>query len=113
MSRKTTLASIVAGAGMALAAGIPAAQAIAPSIRSDDASAHVAQALNALNARWNAEAAAYRASQARLAEARAVNALDQRWNAVAKAYKQQLASELALKALIARWNAEAVFFGLR
>ena len=87
-SRKLTT-SIVAGAVIALGAGIPAAQAIAPADHHTTASAHASQALIALNARWNAEAAAYRASQA------------------------QLAAERAIKAVDDRWNAQAVFFGLR
>ena len=76
-------------------------------------SQHVTQALNALNARWNAEAAAYRASQAQLASDRAIKAVDDRWNAQAKAYKTRLDAAQALKALDDRWNAQAVFFGLQ
>jgi hypothetical protein len=71
-------------------------------------SQHAAQALNALNARWNAEAAAYRASQAQLAADRAIKAVDDRWNAQAKAYKARLADDLALKALNARLNAQGM-----
>src|SRR5690242_8022308 len=105
------IAAVVTGAGMALGAGIPVAQAAAPSVHSN-ASAHAAQALNALNARWNAEAAAYRASQAELAQARAIGALDARLNAQARGYRLRLSAALALKAVDARWNAEAVYFGL-
>jgi hypothetical protein len=42
-----------------------------------------------------------------------VKALDARWNAQAAAYKSRLDAALALKALDARWNAQALFFGLR
>jgi hypothetical protein len=111
-SRKLTT-SIVAGAVIALGAGIPAAQATAPVLHHGTSSAHAAQALIALNARWNAQAAAYRASQAQLAAERAIKAVDDRWNAEAKAYKARLDAALALKALNARWNAQALFFGLR
>jgi hypothetical protein len=111
-SRKLT-GSIVAGAVIALGAGIPAAQAIAPVVHDTKASAHAAQALNALNARWNAQAAAYTASRAQLAADRAIRAVDDRWNAQASAYKTRLDTALALKALDARWNAQALFFGLR
>ena len=111
-SRKLTR-SIVAGAVIALGAEITAAQAIAPVVHHPTASAHAAQALNALNARWNAEAAAYGAAQAKLAADRAIKAVDDRWNAQAKAYKTRLDAAQALKALDARWNAQAVFFGLQ
>ena len=113
MSTRTTLASIVAGAVIALGAGIPSPAGDCTVVSHNDASAHVAQALNALNTRMNAEAAAYKASLAQLAEARAIGALDARWNAEVKAYKVRLSAALALKALDARWNAEALFFGLR
>ena len=111
-SRKLTR-SIVAGAVIALGAGIPAAQAIAPVVHHTTASARAAQALNALNARWNAEAAAYKAAQAQLAADRAIKAVDDRWNAQAKAYRTWLDAAVALKALDARWNAQALFFGVR
>lgn len=111
-SRKFTM-SIVAGAVVALGAGIPAAQAAAPVVHRPATSAHAAQALTALNARWNAQAAAYRASQAQLAADRAIKAVDDRWNAQAKVYTTRLDAALALKALNARWNAQALFFGLR
>ena len=111
-SRKLTR-SIVAGAVIALGAGIPAAQAIAPVVHHSTASAHAAQALAALNARWNAQVTAYRATQAQLAAERAIKAFDDRWNAQAKAYKTRFDAALALKALNARWNAQALFFGLR
>jgi hypothetical protein len=110
--RKLTT-SIVAGAVIALGAGIPAAQAVAPVVHHGTASAHAAQALAALDARWNTEAASYRASQRQLAADRAVKAVDDRWNAQARAYKMRLDAALALKALDARWNAQALFFGLR
>jgi hypothetical protein len=112
MRSKELTTSIVAGAVIALGAGIPAAQPAAPVVYHTTASAHAVQALIALNARWNAQAAAYRASQARLAADRAIKAVDDRWNAEAKAYKTRLAGALALNALNARWNAQAVFFGL-
>jgi hypothetical protein len=111
-SRKLTT-SMVAGAVIALGAGIPAAQATAPANHHTTASAHASQALTALNARWNAQAAAYRASHAQLAADRAIKAVDDRWTAQAKAYKARLDGSLALKALNARWNAQALFFGLR
>jgi len=80
-------ASFAAGIGIALGVGIPAAQATAPVVHHAAASTHLTkQALSALDARWNAQAAAY---------------------------KSQLAAALALKALNARWNAEALYFGLR
>ena len=113
MKSKTLATSIVAGVVFALGAGITGAQAIAPVVQHATASAHAAQALIALNARWNAQAAVYRASQAQLAADRAIKAVDDRWNAQAKAYKTQLDAALALKALEARWNAQALFFGLR
>jgi hypothetical protein len=111
-SRKLTT-SFVAGAVIALGAGIPAAQATAPADHHATASAHAAQALVALNARWNAQAAAYTAAQAQLAADRALKAVDDRWSAQAKAYRTRLDGALALKALNARWNAQALFFGLR
>ena len=111
-SRKLTR-SIVAGAVIGLGAGIPAAQAIAPVVQHPSASSRAAQALNALNARLNAEAAAYRAAQAQLAADRAIKAIDNRWNAQAKAYKTRLEAAQALKALDARWNAQAGFCGLQ
>ena len=111
-SRKLTR-SIVAGAVIALGAEIPTAQAIAPVVHHTTASARAAQALNALNARWNAEATAYRGAQAQLAADRAIKGVDDRWNAQAKAYKTRLDAAQALKALDARWNAQAVFFGLQ
>jgi hypothetical protein len=111
-SKKLTM-SIVAGAVLALGAGIPAAQATAPVYRQATASAHATQALIALDARWNAQAGAYRASQAQLASDRAIKAVDDRWTAQAKAYKTRLAGALALEALDARRNAQALFFGLR
>jgi hypothetical protein len=88
MSSKTLSAAIVVGVGMALGA-LPVAQAAAPVVHHPVVSAQAAQALTALNARLNAQAAAYKSAQAQLAAARAVRALD------------------------ARWNAEARFFGLR
>ena len=113
MNSKNLTTSIVAGAVIALGAGIPAAQAIAPVVHHTTTSAHAAQALSALDARWNAQAAAYRASQAQLAADRAIKAVDDRWNAQAKAYKTRLDAAQALKALDDRWNAQAVFFGLQ
>ena len=113
MKPRTLIASTAAGVTMALAAGIPAAQATAPTTRDESVSAHAAQALNALNARWNAEASAYKATLAQRAEARAVSALDQRWEAEAAAYRGRVSTARALKALDLRWNAQAVFFGLR
>jgi hypothetical protein len=113
MKSKNLTTSIVAGAVIALGAGIPAAQAIAPVVHHTTTSAHAAQALSALDARWNAQAAAYRASQAQLAADRAIKAVDDRWNAQAKANRARLDAALALKALNARWNAQASFFGLR
>jgi hypothetical protein len=113
MQSKKLTASAVAGAVIALGAGIPTAQATAPDVHRTASSAQAAQALVALNARWNAQAAAYRATKAQFAADRAIKAVDDRWNAQAKAYKSQLAGALALKALNARWNAQAVFFGLR
>jgi hypothetical protein len=113
MHSKKLTASAIAGAVIALGAGIPVAQATAPDVHRTATSAHAAQALVALNARWNAQAAAFRASQAQLAADRAIRAVDDRWNAQAKAYKTRLADGLALEALNARWNAQAVFFGLR
>jgi hypothetical protein len=76
-------------------------------------STHATQVLNALNARWKAQADAYRIRLAEQAQARAVFALDRRWQAQAAAYKSHLSAAQALRALNARWNAEAVFFGLR
>jgi hypothetical protein len=111
-SRKLTT-SIVAGAVIALGTGIPAAQATAPVLHHSSSSAHAAQALVALNARWNAQAAAYRASRAQLAAERAIKDVDDRWNAEANAYRTRLDAAPALKALNARWNAQALFFGLR
>ncbi len=113
MASRTFFASTIAGVGLALATAIPAAQATAPVHRGTQASAHATQALNALNARWNAEAAAYRAAQTRQAEARAVNALDLRLTAQAKAYDAKLTTARIIRALDARWNAQATFFGLR
>ena len=113
MNSRKLCRSIVAGAVIALGAGTPAAQAITPVVHHPSASAHAAQALNALNARWNAQAAAYTASRAQLAADRAIRAVDDRWNAQASAYKTRLDTALALKALDARWNAQALFFGLR
>jgi hypothetical protein len=113
MKSKDLITSIVAGATIALGAGIPGAQAAAPVVHHTTASAHAAQALIALNARWNAQANAYKASHARLAADRALKAVDDRWNAQAKAYKTRLSGALALKALNARWNAQALFFGLQ
>jgi hypothetical protein len=113
MKSKKLTTSIVAGAVIALGAGVPAAQATAPVVHHSTASAHEAQALTALDARWNAQAAAYRASRAQLAAARAIKAVDDRWNAQARAYRTQLDAALALKALDARWNAQALFFGSR
>jgi hypothetical protein len=113
MNSRNLTRSIVAGAVIALGAGTPAAQAIASVVHHPTASAHAAQALNALDARWNTEAAAYRASQAQLAADRAIRAIDDRWNAQARAYKTRLDTAQALKALDARWDAEALFFGLR
>ena len=43
----------------------------------------------------------------------ALTALDARWNAEAAAYKKQHDAFLGLKALDARWNAQALYFGLR
>ena len=113
MNSRNLTRSIVAGAVIALGAEITAAQAIAPVVHHPTASAHAAQALNALDARWNAQAANYRASQAQLAADRAIKAVDDRWNAQAKAYKTRLDAAQALKALDDRWNAQAVFFGLQ
>ena len=113
MKSKNLMTTMVAGAVIALGAGIPAAQAAAPVFHHTTANAHTAQALIALNARWNAQADAYRASQEQLASDRALKAVDDRWNAQANAYKARLAGALALKALNARWNAQALFFGLQ
>jgi hypothetical protein len=113
MKSKNLVTSMVAGAVIALGAGIPAAQASAPVVHHATANAHAAQALISLNARWNAQADAYRASRAQLVSDRALKAVDDRWNAQAKAYKTRLAGALALKALNARWNAQALFFGLQ
>ena len=113
MKPRTLSAAIVTGVVVALGAGIPAAQATAPVDHHTMASAHAAQALIALNARWNAQANAYMASRAQLAADRAIRAVDDRWSAQARAYKTRLDGALALKALNARWNAQAVFYGLR
>jgi hypothetical protein len=114
MRTRNLSASFVTGLGIALGVGIPAAQATAPVVHHATVGTHMTkQALSALDARWNAQAAAYRTAQAQLAQARAVKALDARWNAQAAAYKSRLDAALALKALDARWNAQALFFGLR
>ena len=114
MSTRTTVAAIVAGAALALGAGIPAAQATETTIHSTTASAHAAQALNALDARWNAEAAAYRTTLAQLAAGArdqcARRALERRGQ---RPTGRGSRPRSALKALDARWNAEALFFGLR
>lgn len=113
MRSRSLSASIVTGVLVASGAGIPAAQASAPVVHHPVVSTYAAHALTALEARWNAEAAAYKASRARLAAARALGAVDARWNAEAAAYKARLAAARALAALDARWNAEASYFGSR
>jgi hypothetical protein len=108
--------AVVAGIGLSVGGAIPVAQAVAPAVHHSATSAYSAQALNALGARWNAEAAAYRAAQARLESARALQALGARWNAEAAAYRAaqaRLESARALKALGERWNAEAGYFGVK
>jgi hypothetical protein len=86
MATRNLSASIVAGVGLALGIGIPA-QATEVTAGHATTSAHMArQALTALDARWNAEAAAF---------------------------KKQHDAFLALTALDARWNAQALYFGLR
>jgi hypothetical protein len=60
MSSRSRIASFVAGIGIALGVGLPTAEGTAPANHQSSASAHMtAQALAALDARWNAEAEAY------------------------------------------------------
>ncbi len=102
-TRPTTL---LIGIGTTLALIVPAAHAATDnqnSVSTTQAANHFqvarntlhvdtrdSQALAALNARWNAEAAAYSSGQAQTATARAIHALDARWNAEAAAYRAQL-----------------------
>jgi hypothetical protein len=70
--------TVAVGIGLALAAMIPAAsQARETGYKDQAASAYSAQALNALNARWNAEAASYKAR---------LKALDASWNVATRRY---------------------------
>ena len=103
---KTRPTTLLIGIGTTLALIAPAAQAATNSRTNIStaqaanhfqvarntlhANTHDSQALAALNARWNAEAAAYKSSQAQTATARAIHALDARWNAEAAAYRAQL-----------------------
>ena len=114
MGTRNLSASFVAGAGIALGVGIPAAQATAPTVHHVSVSTHMTkQAISALDARWNGEAAVYKTAQAQLAQARALKAVDARWKAEDSYYKSKLASFVALKAINARWIAEDSFYGLR
>jgi len=100
MKTRHLSASLVAGVGSALGIGVPLAQATAPVVHHAASSAHMTkQALSALDARWNAQAAAHRTAEAELAQA--------------AAYRSRLGAALALKALNARWNAQALYFGRR
>jgi len=81
MSSRSLSASFVAGVGIALGVAIPAAQATAPVVHRPAAATQTSQALAALDARWNAEAASYRSQQS---ATRALKALDARWNAQAR-----------------------------
>jgi hypothetical protein len=116
MGSRKLYANVTVGLGMALAVAVPTALGRAPVTHRPAVTSHTTQALTALDARWNAEAAAYKATQVQLAAARAVIALDARWNAEAAAFKAthvQLDAARALNALDARWNAEAAYFGAR
>jgi len=102
MTHRNLSATIATVVGLAAAVAVPAAQAKAPVAGRPAASFYTAQALAALNARWNAQAAKFETE-------RAIAALDARWNAEAASYE----AARALVALDARWNAEARHFGLR
>ena len=80
--RATNLGRTVAvGAGLALAAMIPAvSQARETANKTQATSATSLQTLKALNARWNAEAAGYKVLQARL------KALEGEWNVAPRRY---------------------------
>ena len=59
MRSKNRGATIAVGIGLALAAATPVAQAKAPSVDRPATSFYTARALNALDQRWNAEAASF------------------------------------------------------
>jgi hypothetical protein len=79
MRSKNRSATIAVGIGLALAAATPVAQAKAPSVDRPATSFYTARTLNALDQRWNAEAASF-------APGRALKALDARWNAEARSF---------------------------
>jgi type IV secretory pathway TrbL component len=85
MRAKNRGATIAVGIGLALAAALPAAQAKAPSVDRPATSFYSARALNALGARWNAEAASFSGT------ARAQRAVDARWNAEARSFGRSTA----------------------
>ena len=80
--RATNLGRTVAvGAGLALAAMIPAVSQARETANTTHATSAISlQTLNALNARWNAEAAGYKVLQARL------KALEGEWNVAPRRY---------------------------
>jgi hypothetical protein len=60
MRSRNLSAKIAVGIGLALAGAIPVAQAKAPVAHRPAASFYTARALQALDARWNAEARSFR-----------------------------------------------------
>jgi hypothetical protein len=86
MKSKRFGAVIGAGGVLAVAAAIPAAQAKEVAGSHQSTSAAATQALKALDARWNAEAAAYKATLARIQAAKALDASG--WPTEASAYRR-------------------------
>jgi hypothetical protein len=79
MRTRSLSVRIGVGIGLALAGALPGAQAKAPVHDHPATSAAEVRALNALDQRWNAEAA-------RFSPMRALLALDVRWNAEARSF---------------------------